>query len=145
MQKRIFLRLTEPHLYFFLHVFDSAPAYAYKLEEFGPLVGFLSLSRTISAQLLEVYTLLYNITTIKKIKELGRIVVGKTIWMSLALVAPLKALHFMFFFFGFWFFYQFAFKDYMHFSDGPPTSTLTIVQSQLQLLFYLCIIPIHVT
>lgn len=68
--------------------FDSAPAEACKLdemiqrnEEFGLLAGLLSLSRTISAQLshvLEVYTSLYNATAIKKIKELGGIVVGKT-------------------------------------------------------------------
>ncbi|KAB2611129.1 glutamyl-tRNA(Gln) amidotransferase subunit A [Pyrus ussuriensis x Pyrus communis] len=50
-------------------------------EEFGLLAGFLSLSRTISAQLshvLEVYTSLYDATAVKKIKELGGIVVGKT-------------------------------------------------------------------
>ncbi|XP_050380965.1 glutamyl-tRNA(Gln) amidotransferase subunit A, chloroplastic/mitochondrial [Argentina anserina] len=90
------LRRTEPHLRSFLHVSDSAVlAQARDLddklrrnEELGPLAGVLvavkdnictaDMPSTAGSRVLEGYTPPYDATAVRKIKELGGIVVGKT-------------------------------------------------------------------
>ncbi|KAM1131493.1 glutamyl-tRNA(Gln) amidotransferase subunit A, chloroplastic/mitochondrial-like isoform X1 [Malus sylvestris] len=89
------LRLTEPHLRSFLHVSDSVLAQARELdekiqrnEELGPLAGVLvavkdnictaEMPSTAGSRVLEGYTPPYDATAVRKIKELGGIVVGKT-------------------------------------------------------------------
>ncbi|KAH0983684.1 hypothetical protein GBA52_010861 [Prunus armeniaca] len=89
------LRLNEPHLRSFLHVSDSVLAQARELdekiqrnEELGPLAGVLvaikdnictaEMPSTAGSRVLEGYTPPYDATAVRKIKELGGIVVGKT-------------------------------------------------------------------
>ncbi|KAL6140489.1 hypothetical protein ACLB2K_058788 [Fragaria x ananassa] len=90
------LRRTEPQLRSFLHVSDAAVlAQARDLdeklrrnEEVGPLAGVLvavkdnictaEMPSTAGSRVLEGYTPPYDATAVRKIKELGGIVVGKT-------------------------------------------------------------------
>lgn len=89
------LRRTEPQLRSFLHVSDTVLAQARELdekiqrnEEVGPLAGVLvavkdnictaEMPSTAGSRVLEGYTPPYDATAVRKIKELGGIVVGKT-------------------------------------------------------------------
>ncbi|KAF3444943.1 hypothetical protein FNV43_RR14636 [Rhamnella rubrinervis] len=89
------LRLTEPHLRSFLHVSDTVLAQANELDEkikrnedVGPLAGVLvgvkdnictsEMPSTGGSRILEGYRPPFDATAVRKIKEQGGIVVGKT-------------------------------------------------------------------
>ncbi|XP_015880339.3 glutamyl-tRNA(Gln) amidotransferase subunit A, chloroplastic/mitochondrial [Ziziphus jujuba] len=89
------LRQTEPHLRSFLHVSDTVLRQANELdekikrnEEVGPLAGVLvgvkdnictaGMPSTGGSRILEGYQPPFDATAVRKIKELGGIVVGKT-------------------------------------------------------------------
>ncbi|KAJ7960706.1 Glutamyl-tRNA(Gln) amidotransferase subunit A, chloroplastic/mitochondrial [Quillaja saponaria] len=89
------LRITEPQLKSFLHVSDTVLREAHELdkkinnnEEVGPLAGVLvgvkdnictaDMPSTGGSRILEGYRPAFDATAVRKIKELGGIVVGKT-------------------------------------------------------------------
>jgi aspartyl-tRNA(Asn)/glutamyl-tRNA(Gln) amidotransferase subunit A len=89
------LRLTEPHLRSFLHLSDAVSQQASRIDEqiagneqVGPLAGVLvavkdnictaDMPSTGGSRVLEGYRPPFDATAVRKIKELGGIVVGKT-------------------------------------------------------------------
>jgi len=89
------IRLTEPQLKCFLHVSENVLKDAQEIdqriakgEELGPLAGVLigvkdnictqGMPSTAASRILEHYRPPFDATAVKKIKELGGIVVGKT-------------------------------------------------------------------
>ncbi|KAK4766486.1 hypothetical protein SAY87_008128 [Trapa incisa] len=89
------LRLTEPHLNSFLHISDSVLREAQEIddrlsrnEDVGPLAGVLvgvkdnictaDMPSTGGSRILESYRPPFDATAVKRVKELGGIVVGKT-------------------------------------------------------------------
>ncbi|KAI4308057.1 hypothetical protein L6164_031175 [Bauhinia variegata] len=89
------LRLTEPHLNSFLHISDTVLREAQELdqkikgnEEIGPLAGVLvgvkdnictkDMPSTGGSRILESYRPPFDATAVKRVKQLGGIVVGKT-------------------------------------------------------------------